>query len=1488
MRTGISAICIIVILRLLANAERILILTGAPFFSHQVVHRAFNLALHKRGHELVVLTASPLRDPTLKNYTEIDVSDVFLIGVTKDYNDRRWKSSQMESCRQAFMTATEITAKFFDNPEFKKIYRRDNGEKFDAVIVEAISDLSLFAVAHRFKAPLIGIMSLGIHNYQRYIFGSPMLPSHPSTWEINTLVEGNPSFWQRLQNFIDVWSYLYYWTHNNAITEQKRAEEYFGSDTPNVVDIVKNMSILLVNENPALTYARPEQPNVIFFTGFHIQKTPPLLPEDLRQFLDDATEGFIYVSLGTTVSCDNLPTEIVGNFIQVFSKLPYKIVWKYECDELPGKLDNAFISKWFPQQGVLGKIKTHHNIRLFIYQGGLQSTEEAIHYAVPLLGIPIMFEQASRIQRLASLGAAIFLKLNELSKERLNTAIHQILNDKSYKERMAYLSELSKDQPYDSLENAIWWVEYVMRHKGISHLRFSESDKPWYQRYDMDIIGFLAVMTFVAFLISFYTIFRILRFIYHYYQIPCHNFQYSNAKSKIQFLHKRGHELVIVTTAPLKDPTLKNYTKIDVSYGFSIITEYNDAKWKISQMESCRQVFTITTEFMGTIWDNLEFKKIYRRNSGEKFDAIMMEPICDLSLYSMAHRFNAPLIGLTPMGFHNFQRYIFASPMLPSHPSNWEVNTLVEGYPSFWQKLQTFIDVWGYLYAWSHHVVTARKRVEKYFGSDTPDPMDIAKNMSIVLVNENPLFAYVRPEQPNVIYFSGFQIQKTPPTLPKVFWKYECDEFPGKLDNIFISKWFPHQGILAHHNIRLFIYQGGVHSTEEAIHYAVPLLGIPIMFEQASRIQRLASLGAAIFLKLNELSKERLNTAIHQILNDKSYKERMAYLSELSKDQPYDSLENAIWWVEYVMRHKGISHLRFSESDKPWYQRYDMDIIGIVMPNQRYNDICVSQSVYLCDRNNLRSGSFLKHKMRTVISALYVILFQLPLPASAARILILTGAPFFSHQVVHRSFSLALLKRGHELVVVTPSPLKDPTLKNYTEIDMSHIFSRITDYNDARWKISQMESCRQMFMITNEIVANFFTVPEFKKICRKDNNEKFDAVIIEAMSDLSLYVLAHRFNAPLIGILSLGIHNYHRYIFGSPILPSHPSNWEVNTLVEGNLSFWQRLQNFIDVWSYLYYWTHHNAVRNGIEENFESDTPNVIDIVKNMSIFLVNENPLFAYARPEQPNVIFFTGFHIQKTPPLLPEDLRQFLDDATEGFLYVSLGTTVSCRNVPKEIVGNFIQVFSKLRYKIVWKYECDELPGKLDNALMSQWFPQQGILAHPNIRLFIYQGGQQSTEEAVHYAVPLLGIPIIFEQASRIQRLASLGAAILLKLNELNKERLNTAIHQILNDKSYKERMVYLSELSKDQPYDSLENAIWWVEYVMRHKGISHLRFSESDKPWYQRYDMDIIGFLAVVAFVMSLISLYTLFRILRFCCGYYQLYKNIHYPNIKFKMQ
>jgi len=74
----------------------------------------------------------------------------------------------------------------------------------------------------------------------------------------------------------------------------------------------------------------------------------------------------------------------------------------------------------------------------------------------------------------------------------------------------------------------------------------------------------------------------------------------------------------------------------------------------------------------------------------------------------------------------------------------------------------------------------------------------------------------------------------------------------------------------------------------------------------------------------------------------------------------------------------------------------------------------------------------------------------------------------------------------------------------------------------------------------------------------------------------------------------------------------------------------------------------------------------------------------------------------------------------------------------------------------------------------------------AHPKIRLFVYQGGIQSTEEAVHYAVPLLGIPIICEQFAQINKMISLGVARKLRLSNMSKETLNASIRDMLNDKT------------------------------------------------------------------------------------------------------
>lgn len=121
--------------------------------------------------------------------------------------------------------------------------------------------------------------------------------------------------------------------------------------------------------------------------------------------------------------------------------------------------------------------------------------------------------------------------------------------------------------------------------------------------------------------------------------------------------------------------------------------------------------------------------------------------------------------------------------------------------------------------------------------------------------------------------------------------------------------------------------------------------------------------------------------------------------------------------------------------------------------------------------------------------------------------------------------------------------------------------------------------------------------------------------------------------------MSVGLHNYHRYLFGSPIISSHPSNWEFE-VGEDPLSIWQKIWYFINTWKSLYFWanTYVNVEQEIVKKHLGNDMPDIIDIARNMSILLVNDNPIYGYVKPEQPNVVFFSGIHINKTPPPLPK----------------------------------------------------------------------------------------------------------------------------------------------------------------------------------------------------------------------------------------------------------
>lgn len=142
----------------------------------------------------------------------------------------------------------------------------------------------------------------------------------------------------------------------------------------------------------------------------------------MKTFLDNATQGVIYFSLGSNVKSIYLPEDKKNVLIRTFSKLPYKVLWKFEDNQLEGKPENVKINKWLPQQDVL----RHPNIKLFITQAGLQSMEEAVTNGIPLLALPFMGDQHFNAKSIEKLGVGLALDFQSLCEENFHSSILEI------------------------------------------------------------------------------------------------------------------------------------------------------------------------------------------------------------------------------------------------------------------------------------------------------------------------------------------------------------------------------------------------------------------------------------------------------------------------------------------------------------------------------------------------------------------------------------------------------------------------------------------------------------------------------------------------------------------------------------------------------------------------------------------------------------------------------------------------------------------------------------------------------------------------------------------------------------------------------------------------------------------------------------------------------------------------------------------------------
>ncbi|XP_031834401.2 UDP-glycosyltransferase UGT5 [Nomia melanderi] len=487
-----------------AKGARILALIPFQAKSHYFVYEPLLKRLAEKGHDVVSVTHFPQKVP-LSNFTDVDVSSSLpSLDGTMSLDGFTVKPG-IEMLPEFFKhCGIMICDPLFQNSKLQKII--NSKEKFDVFIVEMFATDCFLGIAHKMQIPIVvSVITCVALPWSYGVIGNPETPSYiPNLFSSFT---DRMDIFQRVENS---WNFLYTKVLHKYFSDQPSyqiAKKYLGEDLPDFDSLRSNISLILTNGHPTVSTPRVQAPAFKELGGMHIPASGPKpLPKNLKDYLDgQGKDGVVYFSLGSLLNSTTMPARVLAAFYKAFEQLPQQILWKCSKEKMPTLPKNVKCIEWAPQLSIL----CHPNVRLFITHGGLLGTQEAVYCGVPILGMPLFGDHHLNMAYFVKKGLALQLNYGELSYEAISSALNELLTNKSYAEVARKTSLQFKDRLIHPTEEAVYWIEYLLRH-GPNSLKTEVVNLAWYQYLLLDVICIAIIVILITIWIA-YKLFKLLR-----------------------------------------------------------------------------------------------------------------------------------------------------------------------------------------------------------------------------------------------------------------------------------------------------------------------------------------------------------------------------------------------------------------------------------------------------------------------------------------------------------------------------------------------------------------------------------------------------------------------------------------------------------------------------------------------------------------------------------------------------------------------------------------------------------------------------------------------------------------------------------------------------------------------------------------------------------------------------------------------------------------
>ncbi|XP_059208431.1 UDP-glucuronosyltransferase 2A3-like [Centropristis striata] len=484
-----------------------------------------------------------------------------------------------------------------------------------------------------------------------------------------------------------------------------------------------------------------------------------------------------------------------------------------------------------------------------------------------------------------------------------------------------------------------------------------------------------------------------------------------------------------------------------------------------------------------------------------------------------------------------------------------------------------------------------------------------------------------------------------------------------------------------------------------------------------------------------------------------------------------------------------------------------------------------------------------------------------------------------SHWVNMKIVIEELHARGHQVSVVrsTDSWYIKETSPLYTSITidaesgfdeefLTHFVARLLEiqregnsvWTRLKLEMEQAEKAAEMYEKACKMLEVLF---DNKDLIKSIQDTKYDLVLADPAIPGGV-LLAHYLRLPLVFNVRWTSHGEGHFSIAPSPLSYVPMT---GTKLSDKMSFLERVLNiiffgFTEYQIAFYVLPYYQAVTT----KYLGPDVDFLSLFPAADLWLMRVDFVFEFPRPTMPNVVYMGGFQCKPAKPL-PEHLEEFVQSSGEhGVIIMSLGTLIG--ELPHDLADDIARAFAKLPQKVIWRHKGDRPASLGNNTLIVDWMPQNDLLGHPKVKAFVAHGGTNGVQEAIYHGVPIVGLPLIFDQPDNLFRIEARGAGKILDIFSLNEDIFFQGVQEVLNEPSYRMNMQRLSRLHRDQPMKPLDTALFWIEFVMRHKGAAHLRTESYRMPWYSYHSVDVMFFL--VGVVLLIVGIFV--ALIRRCCS------------------